>query len=1307
MIRRQPGRADRPVRRLGRVRRWIVRPVAWVLVVLVLLLTLCLWLVHHPGVQRHFLDRTIAQLEARLGRVVTVDEIQIRWFPLTVELEGIELAGPRLGDPSVAAAERIALDVDLLGLWRHRLRLDEIEIEGLSVFVEQLGPETNMPRTQGGQGSSADSFSLGVTLGSLTILDSKAVYQNLEVPLDIEARGVEASLLGQNGLSVRGTFALSAVDLGLNGGAVTVSLDGTIALDREGLELEAVRLTAADSALLLNGGLVWVGEPILKLEFSGRAHSSLARELNVLNEEIVGVTSVSGQLDWQPGAWGLRVETSDGEVSLVNAWDLSEVETRMAVDSNGLWLELLDSDVADGTLGGKYGVEWGDSSTSTLELRAENLDLATTLQSLDLADLGVAGSLRGHLNYQFEGSDWNLGSGWGNLEVVESFETTPRLGVSGVLPFTLDTGRLTTVAGRLVAEGQQADVSVDYDLSQAVATVGFLLRSTDLGPISGLIAGPQGVHPLWLPHRGSGAISGVVLLEPGAMRTSLDLDLLESTAPGVIADQVLGHLELTPSAVENLSLKLRRLDGSGLITGRVPFGEATTGLDLRVEAVGWPLAEVGPWLPLDLPIQGEFAGVVLMTDVGDQVVGRVQGRLESVTAQEYELGSVGVELQWDSESVTVEALDIEGPAGKAQVEGSIGLTDQNLDFAVTTDLNLDTLARRFSWLGATAGQFEATGRIEGTLAEPAVQLNGSAKQLIDSTSLEEVGEDVLVDALWTEGQLSMRAMGRGWLDLEGDGRLDAAGTDLSFRLEITNLEPLGQIVDLNSGIEGTMVATCDVSGSAPTGIESALLSIPTLDLAYGGHRVSAIEPVVVEWTTETLRVDSLFLGEKDNGGELFLSGTIGLQAESLLDLRVQASSGASWLNEFNSALRWRGDLDLLGTIGGSVEEPVLQAQASLGNGLILIPELGTSLEAVESVVLFDSQDIVLDHLRGQFGRGQLLGEGRVDWPRGDQPLAGRFQVAFEDSTVRYPEGVELRGDGEIVWTGGTSGQQLRGLVTLSRARYFEDLDVEISSLVEALFRREAESVETADEALAGIELNVAVRAPGAVRIKNNVADLKGSADLSLRGTLARPVLFGTLESEPGSSLQYGGNEYQLERGIVTFANPHQIEPLIDVEAKTQVAAYSVSVSLFGNLDRLTANLAADPPLPDAEVLGLLVGGRTIEESRTGGGRGGATTAESLLYGQATSLIGKRVGDLFGFDSLRVEPLSATGKSLSSARVSVGKRLSSRLYATYSYDPSSTANQRIQLEWQATDSLLVRVVQDDESYAVDLLWENSF
>ena len=110
-------------------------------------------------------------------------------------------------------------------------------------------------------------------------------------------------------------------------------------------------------------------------------------------------------------------------------------------------------------------------------------------------------------------------------------------------------------------------------------------------------------------------------------------------------------------------------------------------------------------------------------------------------------------------------------------------------------------------------------------------------------------------------------------------------------------------------------------------------------------------------------------------------------------------------------------------------------------------------------------------------------------------------------------------------------------------------------------------VDEADELLGTTYLNISVVAPRAVRVRNNLANLTGSANLALRGSLANPVLFGEVTTDPGGTIDYSGSTYTLDRAIVTFANPTRIEPLLDVVARTKINEYQVTLSVLGSIAR--------------------------------------------------------------------------------------------------------------------------------------------
>src|SRR5690606_20465561 len=134
------------------------------------------------------------------------------------------------------------------------------------------------------------------------------------------------------------------------------------------------------------------------------------------------------------------------------------------------------------------------------------------------------------------------------------------------------------------------------------------------------------------------------------------------------------------------------------------------------------------------------------------------------------------------------------------------------------------------------------------------------------------------------------------------------------------------------------------------------------------------------------------------------------------------------------------------------------------------------------------------------------------------------------------------------------------------------------------------------------------------------------------GTASRPVIFGSVDVEAGSELTYGGNEYEVERASLTFADPYRIDPHIDLVARTEVQQYEITLLLDGPLTRPNASFSSSPPLPDLDVVALVTGGDPAAAQRSGG------AAEGFLYGQAAGLVAERVNALFGLDKFRIDPL---------------------------------------------------------------------
>jgi translocation and assembly module TamB len=794
------------------------------------------------------------------------------------------------------------------------------------------------------------------------------------------------------------------------------------------------------------------------------------------------------------------------------------------------------------------------------------------------------------------------------------------------------------------------------------------------------------------------------------------MHLLEVEAPGIIADGLHGSFTVTQQGLSDLRVELQRPEAGLIVTGSVPFEQTgATGPDapfsIAVDAVTWPYRELAAWLPAALPLDGRLSGSIRIWGDPNRPSGRAEVALDSATVSGLEVESLSALIAFNPEGVEVERLQLVTAAGEVAAQGAMGWDGQDLTLSLSSG-NLALAREPFSlWMsGEVAGNLKVEGSAAGSLDRPSADLR------LEATALElagrPLGREGAAELSLSLAGSQLRAEGSllGLVKLRGGGEASLERVDLTFDLASEDLRGLGQVFysgelpEIDGSLGGELRVT---AGGENLQGWLAELRLDSLVAVLDGKRLQNVQDVRVSLRPGQVLVEDLYLADAPGDSELILVGGIGLGDELPLDLRAQSSLSAEWLRMVVPALDLRrGSIDLLARIRGSLLEPEVDGQAELRDGQVVLPGLPHALNDLHAVALFYPDRIVLDSARAGFAGGSVQASGSLSQLLAEEGPSYRLQLAGQRLSLRYPEGWLLQGSPELVIESVPGGREIRGRVHLEDALYLRDVSVGVGQLLRGLFERQRMEVETADELLITTQLNVLIEGEDALQIRNNLANLRGDLDLTLRGSLARPVAFGVVQVDPGGTLVWSDNEYQVQQARLTFANPRRILPILDLVARAEIREYDVILNLSGTLDRLNATFSSDPPMADLEVLALMATGQTglLSEGRSRR-TSASVAAETFLYGQATSLIADRVNKLFGLDTLRLDPLTSATGDLSSARVTLGEQISRDLFATYTYDPSDTSEQILQLEWAVSKVLTLVVTQNgDGTYAVDARWQ---
>ena len=1351
----------------GRFRRLVLRPVMWFLAGIVVLIFLVQLLLDTPSVRQAAAERISEVVSERIGRPVGLEDVDLHLIPPSVELWGLSIGSPPEmdSDQPFLRLPWAEVQADFSTLRQGELRLALVRIERPKVYLHYLPDgihnvkfrKSDKPRKL----EETVKRPFDIIIERVEVVEADFFLDQESVRLSISGDAVRARFEGAGDLRVAGRIAAQNVVVRLpDSEPYSLAVSAKATVERGRVVVEAVKASGPDISGLAHGECTW--NPLVPLdkkcifEIVGDGKGQVLRDLGYF-PELWGEVHFDGNLAWRPGAFGYRSRVSASRLAIWNR-ELEEVEGIVVADRHRVRLSLESAGYGGGRIDGTLDVAIREPGRPmTVDLGFADVLVDKLLEDQNIPAGPMAARASGQVLYQFPIKEGTRGDGRGEVQVVRDPER-PGLALAGSFPLRIEGGVVRTEGVALAGARQSILASGYYDVDALEGKLDYEVASADLRQIIDLIqlVPEDEPWPLWLPTHGEGRLEGSLELGAGGeVVTEVALRLEKVRGPNLQEPhRLVGGFRLDKVALDPFRMELA--DGTSALTmqGRIPIVEDDPrGIELAFDSYAWSLAMVHPWLDFELPLEGRITGRLDLHVDAAGSDGILRATVEPGRFYDLPFTDLSGRLHWDAESLRVDEMAVNTPAGEVLGHGVWRWIDEDLpgdDLAPTANATPATIPRgdtldielwassleigrsplaRFLPRQDLSGEMSVTAHFGGRRDRPELDLDIELDDIaLGARRLG--GRSSRLDVHWADGRVEASGRLLEMATFSGGGPLTNGRSKLVFALDGHDVGGLLELFTEEPpvGVEGHFDGLLEIARQSTAEDLNVVLELDEVETTYRGRVLRNVEPVWVELYEDHWRVGSFFLEEEATGSELFLSGRLGWEEGDSIDLRLQASLATSWLELEDPIFGLDGRFDVLGRIGGTLEAPYLDGQGELSGArleLVGASDFPHAIDELEGMILFYPDAIVIDHLRGRMAGGRLRAEGRSDVPREGQPLQYQLNVRGEDLRIYYPEGWLLEGDTELTLRtldpaeasdaeGGKTVYLAQGRAELERIEFSEDIPLGFAQVVQSTMLRRRLEVGTATPILSAIELDVVVDGPEALRVQNNLADLSGSIDLVVRGTLAEPILYGTVDLAPGGDLIYSSVDYEIDRGRLTFANPYEIDPEVDLVASTRVRDFDVTLTLSGPAERLEAGFSSEPPLPALEVFQLLAtGGNEELESNPVRradeiGEEQSMSAASFLYGQAASAIGDRVSNLFGFDKFRIDPLTGSGDNLSKARVTVGKRLSKDIFVSYSADPASTEEQRLQIEWQLSRNLVLVLTQNgDNTYEADARWEMSF
>lgn len=1234
-----------------------------------------------------------------------VESLDLSWWPLALVVESVALTLDGEAEP-YAAVDRLDAQVNWRALLDGRVRIEQVVAERpvLAIRIRDDG-SLALPRFEGDGGGGR------FELESLELRDGEVRWQDARLPLEATLTGLRGETAPASGDRSSASLHADALSVVAEGGRLDFVLDGRV--DWEGTQLAHLELQGRQELLefdLIGSFAEGVGrfdvtadgdlevlEPWLGGEAT-QAGAAVAALTGRATLETRITNAESGSDDRAPGGWSVA---GSGRVE-----DLRYADVHVAVVP--LRFEIRDGRVHAASEGLRaYGGAWTaeveiEDERVQLEFDGGGASLARLAFDLGWGSLAAGGTVGGRLDYAFTTGDWRRGSGRAEVRVSPGGAWT----LAGSLPVEIEPGLALGLAGTLADADSQVELQAAFDALDRTGTVDFEAHTNRITDLQRQL----GVSGDFLPAKGDGRLSGrlEITKDPASPTLTLEADLREVELASLAAQTATASVRLDGRGLELQRVDLTmppRAEGEdrATLTASGVFPGDRRPLRVDAEAVRWPVAQLLPLADLDFPVEGLASGSVEL-----EVDPR---RPEGSTAE----GSIDLTLdqpRWGgTELGGVVQAPIRIGGGTVEVVGGVWSNhDQQLAFDFATESEGDWQARvrgddldlaRWRPELAVLGE-EYRVSLDATLrgAESIRSADLHLATAVDATAAEQTLAGSIVD-----GQVELVG------DLAGiasDVRVGGTIDDQGPRLVAGGLVRLTDWVEVEQvDVDGSMRVELTSSGSWERPVVTATGT--EVEVVVAGQALRQIEPLRAVFEDDVLRLESAYLVNPRTGGELFAAGSADLGTRAL-DGVVQADLDAQWLGSTVAELTSTGSLSFLGTIEGTFDQPILDGQGEWSDGTARVEGFPHTLREVTARFLIGADSVIVDRASADLSGGAVTATGNLDLDP-ERGLSYSTRLVARGISVNVPEDWWVGGDATLRITGDARSRLISGDVSLERAVMLESVDLSIEQILRAAFRRQREWVPSTDEFLRSTRLQLQVSGDDALRVGGEGLDLSGDIDLSVAGDLASPLLLGRVDLSTGGEIIFRSNTFEIERGVLLFSNPHVIDPDIDLVAVSQVRSYDVRLHLQGTLEAMDIKFTSDPALPSLEVVSLLTTGQVGRQPlllEPIAPTAESTAAEGLIAGQAAEALGSRVGKLFGLDRVQVDPLTESSGSLSSARITVGKRLSDDVVATYSYDPTDSEEQVVQLDWQLTPMVAMVLTQNgDGSYAVDFKWQQSF
>jgi translocation and assembly module TamB len=326
-----------------------------------------------------------------------------------------------------------------------------------------------------------------------------------------------------------------------------------------------------------------------------------------------------------------------------------------------------------------------------------------------------------------------------------------------------------------------------------------------------------------------------------------------------------------------------------------------------------------------------------------------------------------------------------------------------------------------------------------------------------------------------------------------------------------------------------------------------------------------------------------------------------------------------WLaRSLGGVRRSAGRLEARVALQGPLNDPTLEADMHLSDGALRPEAELPPFQALDLQARLTGRNLEIQSLKGEMGGAPFELSGRLENiftllenGRADLRLDGKNLLFYRSDALR------LRADAKLTLSGPVSRMALAGGVVITDGFLGKNF-----GLLEGLKAGSAQTIKGSGIELFSIEaapfsdttFDVRITAAAPFQIKNNLARAAVRPDLRLTGAGRAPTLTGAIYCDP-STLYLPAGRMHLQSGLVRFEASDPSRPRLDLVGTARMLGYDITAVAEGPYDEPVVTLSSVPPLPDQELLMLVLTGQAPKTAGARTSEGGRSLNVAVFFGR--------------------------------------------------------------------------------------------